>query len=329
MAWPARDARPPHAHPPKQVGQERDDGQQDASDRHQSPPHPADSGRERDVGSQDVRRRLHAPRGLDGGHHGLQRLKGVGKPTGEAVGQQTEGLMRRGTVVPRDAHPRRGAPRIRAVTHEAAAAARMAGTRGEACLTPGTARNIGLAGEQARVTQLHRPGDARWLPWRPPLLLAIADDGDCASITGPRRGSPAPPVSDAPEHLSLSRGALGGIHTPAPVLWRTPPSACTTPPRSASASHTALSDRRFPHREIPRRSVRGIAGPVRPPDRRRSSCLSGLCQRSDTVRACLRRQEMTASTLMVSRGRMTMKITRNPVIGYNRSAWIRGRMTTG
>ena len=87
--------------------------------------------------------------------------------TGEAVGQQTEGFVRRRAVVPRDAHPRGRAPRIRAVTHEAAAAARMARTGGETCATPGTARNIGLAGERALVTQLHRPGDARRHPWRP------------------------------------------------------------------------------------------------------------------------------------------------------------------
>jgi hypothetical protein len=151
----------------EQVRQQRDDREESETDRHQPPSDPADRGGERDVGAQDVGRRFHTARGLHRGDHVLNRLERTGKMTGETIGQQTEGLARRRTVVARDAHPDGRAPRVRAVAHEAAAAARMAGTRGETCVTPGTARNIGLAGERARVTQLHRPGDARRHPWRP------------------------------------------------------------------------------------------------------------------------------------------------------------------
>jgi hypothetical protein len=45
----------------------------------------------------------------------------------------------------------------------------MAGASLEACVAPGPARNIGLAGKRAHMPQLHRPGGARWPPWRPHL----------------------------------------------------------------------------------------------------------------------------------------------------------------
>jgi len=151
----------------EQVRQERDDGEQGATDGRQAPTHPANGRGQRDIGAQDIGRRLDTPRGLRRGHHVLDRIELAGKMAGETIGQQTERLAGRRTVVARDADPGRGAPRVRAVTHEAAAATRMAGTGGKTCVTPGAARNIGLAGERAFVTQLHRPGDARWPPWRP------------------------------------------------------------------------------------------------------------------------------------------------------------------
>ena len=77
------------------------------TNRRQPPSHPAHRGGQRDVGAQDVGRRFHTARGLDGGHHLLDRVELTRKVTGETIGQQAEGLVRRRAVVPRDAHPHR------------------------------------------------------------------------------------------------------------------------------------------------------------------------------------------------------------------------------
>ena len=107
------------------------------------------------------------------------------------------------------------------MAHQAAPAAGMAGTRGEACLTPGTARNIGLAGERALVTQLHRPGDARGLPWRPHF------------------SSPSPTMATA----VLSQSALG---VPRTRVSHAPVAAPFTGGRSAASTRRRLGsgDRR-------------------------------------------------------------------------------------
>ncbi len=76
--------------------------------------------------------------------------------------------MGRGTVIPRDPHPRRRGPRVRAMAREPAAALGMPRTVQQPCLLPGTFGNIGLAGQRAWIAQLHRPGGARRSPWRIP-----------------------------------------------------------------------------------------------------------------------------------------------------------------
>jgi hypothetical protein len=87
-----------------------------------------------------------------------------------------------------------------------------------------------LAGERALVTQLHRPGDARWLPWRPhfsspspPMATALLSQRVCGvPVIRVERRWAAPPDG----------GALGGIPRRASGLRRAPPTACTAPARA-------------------------------------------------------------------------------------------------
>ena len=90
-------------------------------------------------------------------------------------GRQAEGFVGRGTVVPRDPHPRRRLPRVGAMARKPAAARGCRGHCSEPCLLPGTFGNIGLAGQRAWIAQLHRPGGARLPPWRshPPFPVAL------------------------------------------------------------------------------------------------------------------------------------------------------------
>jgi hypothetical protein len=106
------------------------------------------------------------------------------------------------------------------------------------------------------VTQLHRPGDAREATVASPSRSAITIDGDRFSITAARGAGqhPARTPRGSPSH----DGALGGILRPASGLRRPPPSACTTPSRSASASQTALSDQLFREWKNPSKSIGGI-----------------------------------------------------------------------
>ena len=181
---------------------------QRGADRREVPPDPAHRRGQRDVGAEDVRRRFDAARGLDRSHHVLDRVQLAGEVTGEAIGQQTEGLARRPAVVAGNPHPGRRAPGIGPVTDQPTPAARMTGTRGEPCLAPGAARNIGVAGKRALVPQLHRPGRTV-AAVASPLLLTVTVDG-----------GPVP---------------------------------------SQGAAHITPSDPAIPHRDNPRRTVRGIA----------------------------------------------------------------------
>jgi hypothetical protein len=68
----------------------------------------------------------------------------------------------------------------------------MARTTAEACALPGTLGNIGLAGQQARIAQLHQPGGARRSPWRSPSpspSLTHTDGGEGSYSNSRTQGS--------------------------------------------------------------------------------------------------------------------------------------------
>ena len=80
------------------------------------------------------------------------RFQTAGHACGHAVRQRAEGHVRIPAVPPRDAHPFRLGPCIRAVARKAAATARMTRAEIKACLAPGFLGNVLLAGELRCMT---------------------------------------------------------------------------------------------------------------------------------------------------------------------------------
>ena len=144
----------------QQAGEHAGDDHQRGPDERQATTNPAHGRGQVDVGAQRIRRRFDAARRPDVRHHAFEIVQVAREATREAVRQEAEGLMRRGTVVPRDLHPRRRLARVGAMAGEATAPARMARTHGQTCLHPGVLGKIGLAGQRSLVTQLHRPAHA-------------------------------------------------------------------------------------------------------------------------------------------------------------------------
>jgi hypothetical protein len=103
----------------------------------------------------------------------LHRRERARKATGQTIGQQAEGLVRLRAVVPRNRHPRGRGPSVGAVAREAATARGVPRASRETCVRPRPSGNISLAGQRAWIAQLHRPGDARLVPWRPHLPFPV------------------------------------------------------------------------------------------------------------------------------------------------------------
>jgi hypothetical protein len=103
----------------------------------QSPTNPAHGREQVDLGAQRIRRRFDPASRRDLRHDPFEIVQVAREATREAIGQQAEGLMRRGTVVPRDLHPRRRLARAGAMAGEATAPSRMARTHRQPCLHPG------------------------------------------------------------------------------------------------------------------------------------------------------------------------------------------------
>ncbi len=140
-------------------GQAHDTGGDHEGGPHEREPtaDPADGRWQLDVRAQPVGCGFDTARGGDLRHDVLEIIEGTGKPAGQAIRKEAEGLMGRRAVVPRDAHPRGRLAGVRPVTDQPAPTRRMARTRGQPCLHPGVFGKIGLAGQRCLVTQLHRP----------------------------------------------------------------------------------------------------------------------------------------------------------------------------
>ncbi len=152
--------------PTKEIGQQGHDREPRGAHQRQPAAHPPHRGRQHDVRSEHIGGRFDTGRRVDLRDHAFESVEIPREPTGETVGQQAEGLVGRGTVVPRDPHPDGRGAGVGAVAREAAAAGQVPGTAREACILPRALGNIGLAGQRAWIVQLHRPGGARGLPWR-------------------------------------------------------------------------------------------------------------------------------------------------------------------
>ena len=174
---------------------------------------------------------------------------------------------------------------------ESTATPRMARTARETCAPPRALGNIGLAGQRAWIAQLHRPGGARRSPWRLHLLprrschgrrgrflpqgvcqvrwsagihtvtqRAARDDRAVATMSTPQRLFRSIGSESCRSNLPQFRG---GARRRAHPRRAAPVEAAerlhVLLPRPERISRTLSRDQRFPHREIPRRSVRGIA----------------------------------------------------------------------
>lgn len=144
------------------LGHQADERDQGGAHGVETPPCPTDgAGQQHVVSADDVSGDLDRSGLLDLVDHILDVVQRAGKPRGEAVSEQAEGLTLCWAIPARNACARRVEPRVGADAVKATTTLRVPGTSLEACQLPRLLVNVFLAGEAKTPSKLHRPRPAR------------------------------------------------------------------------------------------------------------------------------------------------------------------------